>query len=182
MDKQKDKKKLLMTSFIIFIMFGSVLGYALIYVDNNDKTQTINYNNYDFVKNGDFWITYINDQPFLFEYLPKEVENIDFNAFAINKDKVYIAYNPLDLKQINAISFNKISAVLTAFSIQPIKACIINKCENLPLVNCDDKYPVIYFKNSSETKIYTNKNCIILEGNPNMAVDRLNFAFLGVIK
>ena len=182
-DKKQDKKKLLMSSFIVFIMFGSILGYGLIYAGSSTKrnVQNVEYNGYEFVKDGDFWVTNVNDQPFLFQYTPKQVENINFDAFTINNEKVYIAYDPEENVEFT-LPFNKISAVLTPFNVRSVRACINNKCEGLPLVSCDNENPVIYLKNSPETRIYTDQNCIVLEGDTAMASDRLNFAFLGVIR
>jgi len=192
MKQQKDRKKLIVTIFIIFIMVSSTLGFILGFSNNSDNQQTREYNGFEFVQHtSGRWITNIgNNQVALINY-PEDIEEVSFPSFlSLNElnsaNKVYLTYNhgePINLV-LSELQF------LTPYLNKPlIQACTedMEGCESLPLKTCDDATKtekVIQLSLSNKTdSINYYDNCIFLEGeNLLKPIDRLIWTLLGVMK
>lgn len=193
MKQHKDKKKIFVSIFIIFIMVSSTLGFILGFSSNDSiNQQAEEYNGFEFTQHDSGrWLTNIGNNPVALINYPGEIENIPFPAFlSLNElnsaNKVYISYD-----------HNKsIDQVLTEFQfLSPyvnkplIDACTteIEGCSNKPIKTCDDASQtekVIQLNiESKEDKIIYNNNCIYLEGeNLLKTVDRLIWTLLGVMR
>lgn len=63
-----------------------------------------------------------------------------------------------------------------------------NNTFDMPIITCEDATPVvpiIYFKQSNQTKVSLEENCIIVEARNNIDIlrikDRLLYSMLGII-
>ena len=175
----KDKRILvyLMGFFIILIMIASVLNIG-------EKEEKQKYNNYVFTKTERGWLTYVNNQAIMFNYLPQELEDITIPSLNLNSKKVYILIDPEEIT-IQDYNIQRLIYTLRYLNINTFLACSKEtNCPDIPIIDCSNPNFVFYFKLSNETKTYKENNCLILEGNNDgqlMLVERLNYALFGII-
>ena len=157
---------------------------------------------YSFVKFDDLWYTqmvspkgtrFYNIQ---FRYGPKDVEQIRIKG-ALSTDlfnnatDYYVTFNPTDGNFSSiALAVSDFNQQMTkVFFKQPIAACDRNEttaCIGRPIITCDntDKM-VLYVKDSNNSGVYYNNNCITIEGNGFelvKGVDRVLYDFYEIIK
>ena len=179
MKEKKDRKGIILTLFIAFIMITSVLGFVFS-GDNNQSS--VEYNGYTFTRTDNGWVSYIWDQYFYFTYSPADLKSVPFDVFPINSEKVYIAYNPDELDVVLQNSIDKLRYLFSLNGIIAYPACSIEQdCPNIPVVSCDSEFPVISFRKSDQDRIFTDRTCIVLEGYFVKNTDRLSYWLLGVM-
>ncbi len=179
MKEKKDRKGIILTLFIAFIMITSVLGFVF---SGDDSQSSVEYNGYTFTRTDNGWATYIRDQYFYFTYSPIDLESLPFDVFPINSEKAYIAYNPSEMDAVLQNSIDKLRYIFSLNAILAYPACSIETgCPNIPVVNCDSEFPVISFKKSEQERIFVDGNCIILEGLFVKNTDRVSYWLLGVM-
>ncbi len=191
---RKEKKNLLsknaMTIFIVIIMVGSVIGYMF----GRGTEDSFKYNGYRFLKKGNKLVLKINKAEFEFDYLPSSVEDINISSEILDKfsntieiDSTYdnnskwkegIGIAQYDLEQ----GFNNLGIYL-------VKGLTTENDYGLPIIRCEDattKVPVLYFKESNQTKVWIDDNCVIAEAKSEIDFirikDRLLYGLLGVMK
>ena len=151
--KKKDKSKLYMGLFIIFLMVSSTIGFM--YSSDNSKKQ----GKYSFTQTDNGWTTYINDQYWSFDYLPKDVPNADINlgsSVLINVESNQDYYELSNkLAKLNIIT------------------------DRTSSITCNDK-SILVFSESQDNKIYKEDNCFYFEGNINKLMDSLFYDLLGI--
>ncbi|MEA3430430.1 MAG: hypothetical protein U9R08_04110 [Nanoarchaeota archaeon] len=159
------------------------------------------YNGFDFSQgNDELWYTYIKIDPKTEYYVrlhhgPVELESIpiegDIDESFKNVNKVYLSFNP-EGEYLNYITLStgEIGTnFVKAFRISLEGACTVNKtksCEDRPIITCDttDK-PAIVFKESEETKVIMENNCITIQGEGEEIVkasERLLYYLYGVMQ
>ena len=72
--KRKSKNQLIIGLILIGIMLLSVIGYSFQREEKNSG-EKINYNEFEFVKQGDYWVVNIDGNDFTFKYNPEETED-----------------------------------------------------------------------------------------------------------
>jgi hypothetical protein len=189
--QKESKKQTIIVIFIAFIMVTSIIGFIFVSSPSGGK---LKFNKFTFVKKGNLWSTSVNKKEALFNYYPAEV--VDINLDPLIKEKVM---NTLEVD--STYSFNNTfvgSVELALFQLETDlnfhfgkflrKGLIINNSFNLPIITCNDSteiIPVLYFKESNETKIYLEENCIIAEAKNGIDFlrikDRLMYGLLGII-
>jgi len=151
--KKKDKSKLYMGLFIIFLMVSSTIGFM--YSSDNSKKQ----GKYSFTQTDNGWTTYINDQYWSFDYLPKDVPNADINlgsSVLINVESNQDYYELSNkLAKLNIIT------------------------DRTSSITCNNK-SILVFSESQDNKIYKEGNCFYFEGNINKLMDSLFYDLLGI--
>lgn len=127
-------------------------------------------------------------------YGPRQAENIsvdgDIRQFAAFNG-TYITFDPVgaDLSHVGMAAGELSIASSTFFNKLVVAACTKNEtdiCHKREIVNCEnnDKNPVIYLEESTNTMIIQQKNCIRVQGNGfelARAVDKLIYTWMGIM-
>ena len=179
------KSKLILVIFIIFIMITSAIGFFSFSNQNQDTTNTIDYNGFKFTLTQDGrWSFNKNNVDFIFDNSPNDLVDINLPEFQITQNKVYLLYNASNLNPSNDYNIAKLSYTLQNLGIRPVIACINEE-------NCPSQYPIkscneesFYFKLDNDTKVYNNDKCLVIQGdkvNINKIVDKVDLKLLGII-
>ncbi|MBL7147784.1 MAG: hypothetical protein ISS82_03090 [Nanoarchaeota archaeon] len=173
---------LIIPLFIIAIMVFSVIGFM--WGGNNEESTPYTGDEYGLIKTNNKWVLEKEGKQYVFDHHPNELKEILVEPFTINNPKYYLIFDPEDKDNNLDYSLGKLYFTLKQFNLQIFLAC--SKEENcgldVPIKDCSEH--AFYFKKSNETKAYLDKNCIVIEGDNlglSMAVDKLNYLFLGVI-
>jgi len=199
---------------IIFgIIFGMKIFRKPIVVETVDDLHEMNlqgeldpeigylYNGYSFVQFSGLWYTQVQNEAgtALFDialhYGPRDLEDIPvigrLNSTIFDQEKgIYITFNPLgqDLQYIAVAVGEFDQSIIKAFGKIPVPACDRNEtepCEVRPIITCNNtNKPVLYLKNSEETKVIYDNNCIIAEGSGFgivQAVNRILMELYGIM-
>ncbi|MEK6897845.1 MAG: hypothetical protein AABX28_00640 [Nanoarchaeota archaeon] len=162
-DARKNRRnQIFLGMILVFIMLFSVLGYSFQgnVGENAESTDKINYNGFEFTKQGDFWLLNKNEINFIFKNNPKEVSAIYFSGKLIDyENKMLYVYSE------SAEAESEIRANMFQFVAGIENACPENSnCSgNLPVKKCDENFIII--KESEEERITRDMNCIFLEGS-----------------
>ncbi len=171
------RKNIILTIVIIFIMVFSTFAYAIFSrEDNPNERIKIRINGRDFFYNGyGYWLTQKEGKSFIFNNLPNETKNIyvdNLKDLNYKGKKVYF----VNSKPSFSLIIDNIEDI-TFFQ----EACLDEKCseeKNLPIKDCSDY--LIIFKDSEETRVLKDKNCLVLEGDSEKATDAFLYKFLGI--
>ena len=179
--KSKDRfNQLLIGLVLIFIMFLSVLGYALSgNQDEKSDNGKVVYNGLEFVNQNGYWTTSLENFQFNFKYNPNEVEVIESTLNYANSyyDK------PLYIESDDSSATSEIYINLNQIVQRMQNACIDEEgCEgDLPIKDCNDNFIII--KENNITSITQNESCVFINGpreNLTMIVDAFLFKILGI--
>jgi len=185
------KKEKIMVYFIAIIMVSSVFG--VVFYGFNESSTKLKYNNYKFTQAGDYWNTKINNKIVSLSLYPAEVEHIVISQDITNR----LHSIELDItSDINnsfaeSIAFAQYSMgqTLSGTSNTYIRTGFTEENSfGMDIITCDDatlSVPVLYFKESNQTSINLDGNCIIIEVKNDQDVlrvkDRLLYAIFGII-
>lgn len=189
------KKKLLsvknvVSALFIFLMVSSVFG--VIFYGYAGSVQKEKVNGITFTLTKDGVRASIEDKPFLFQYFPKDVEDIPLSAgahqllasqaLAVTYPPNASAYREMALLQLQLWEFFQSDRgvyVLTA---------VTEPQDNLPVVTCANTtalFPVIEIREGNTTQVRDENNCIIIEADAGYQYDRLydriRYDVLGII-
>lgn len=147
--------------FFIFIMAMSALYYGL----DDSGTEKVEYNGLKFVNTGEGWVAYNNEEKIVIWTDPRELEdyNVDISGFEI-LNKVYLSLN---LEENIRYAVNDLEK---NFEFKQLSlACFEDNelCAEMPLKTCEDATAytgVIVLKESNETKVSLDGNCLTIEG------------------
>ncbi len=189
----KDKKILTLTLgvFIIGTMILSIFGYSRGSGASLGNVNYYDYNGYKFIETEQGWLTYINNNPVVFYFGPRDLENfqasVDLRTNNLNYlEKIYLSFNPNENLQLAIQEFTKFIKFNSNFVI----ACSedVTGCENLPIKTCkdsNDKIGVIQFELAEKTEISTKDTCINIKGTQTsiiMLIDKIALTNLGIMK
>lgn len=199
--EEKIKKKGILSLVITLVVVIIIIGFAIFYIYNyvnKYKVKKYQYNGFDFVKNGNFWITQIVSNNTLYtielRYGPRDLKEVNVTGNPIDwlklkqKWKVNAAYVTFDPEQKNltwvAIAASDISTNMAkVLNIIPVAACTKNAtqaCYNRSIVDCSKRNSLVIFINeSNETKLVVDRNCIVVEGNNKNIVKTADRLILG---
>jgi hypothetical protein len=188
--EKKSKSGIIMALIIAFIMVGSILGYVSIGRQDNQ----FKYNGIKFTQTSNQWRTTINNQQLTFDYFPSDVEQIELSndmvTALLNKPEIDTTSDLNDTfsEEIALANYN-MALTLNKLNIYVMGGFTTNNTFNLPILTCKGStqaVPIIYFKQSNQTKITLENNCIIAEAKNNIDIlrikDRLLYSMLGIIK
>ncbi len=179
-----------MTIFIVVIMVGSVIGYMF----GRGSEESFDYNRYNFFKRGNKYILKVDKTEFGFDYFPSSVEDINISTEILNKfsNKVEIditSDNNSKFREGIAVAQYDIEQYLNTKGTYFARGLTTENDLGMPVIVCENatiKVPVIYFKESNQTKVQINKGCIILEAEEELDFirikDRIIYGLLGVIE
>ena len=196
MRKRKKKKlienKALIAIFFSFIMVSSIL--SMIFGGYNTPQDTLEYGDYEFTRDESFWVIKVNDELLRFHYFPTEVEHLNVSSEAINRIKstrmVYIASPVLteDRDYTSLASFEMVNffADQKVYAVQSISDN--NTGYTLPLITCENAtafVPVITFRNSTESQLIMEEDCIVIEAQNSLDYirikDNLMLKYVGIV-
>jgi hypothetical protein len=156
---------------------------------------------YSFVKFDDSWYTQFKSPKgsrlynIQFRYGPKELEgitiegNLDLDLFNEAAD-YYVTFNPTgnDFAHVTLAVADFNQHMTNVFFKNPIAACDKNEtvaCVDRPIVTCDNVDEVVlYVKESTNSKVYYDDNCIVVEGSGFdlvKSVDRVLYDLYGMM-
>ena len=177
--KKEKRNQAIIGVILIFVLLSSILGYA--FQNKSDESgNTITYNGFEFTEQGDYWI--LNEENFIFSYNPEEVETVEGNVLELEEyyDNPLYIFSENDKAELeiyyNLYYYNQI--------VQRIQeGCPEDEiCEkDIPTKTCEDNFIIIRESNSS--RIYTQDNCVIIEGDQEDLVkltDEFLFKTLGI--
>ncbi|PIN85997.1 hypothetical protein COV19_07310 [Candidatus Woesearchaeota archaeon CG10_big_fil_rev_8_21_14_0_10_44_13] len=191
-EAEPERKKLISTPtifaiIIIVIMVASGIGYMW------EGGNAIIYNEFKFNEAGDRIYTKIDGKRIDFSTLPENAEMINASKEAFwvikNTKMVYMTSEPDSLfkKGIASAEF-ELQKSLAQEGIYSVYAFTDANEFNITQVTCRNatlNVPVIYFMNSTETRITYDDGCIIMSAESDFAFtalkDRLMYGFYGII-
>ena len=195
---------------ILVIVFGGILAVIKLNppeIDDSPEIKT--YNGFVFEKEGNIWKTnFVVEDKFkgwkrtyllLFHYTPDEVENITTmrnskgetispNLF-LNVNKVYITTDPDYPAEVilGAVEISKIVGQIYEKDVKGATTRQDNRTD-APVITCEDissSARVIRLDIGDQTRIYSDKGCVIVEGtNPSEVVrasERLAYEMLKIL-
>jgi len=190
--EKKQKMNLFLVIFISLIMVSSIFG--IMFSGYRQNQFSIKYNGIRFVRENNQVLTTINDKKLFFDYFPTEVEQIelsqDIKNALINKPEIDTTSEVNDTfsEEIALAQYN-MPLALNSFNIYTRSGFTTTNKFNLPVITCEDStqaVPIIFFKQSNQTKITLENNCIIAEARNNIDIlrikDRIIYTLLGIIR
>ena len=178
-DKKKKRNQFLVGGILALLMILSTLGYAF-RNEFSGGTESITYNGFQFVKQGNLWFTSVGSLQFAFRYHPAETENISSNFFLslnnYNGKSLYISSENYDAEI-------EIYRNLDQIVLRRQYACLENQTceENFPIKTCIDNFIVI--KEGNNSRITQQDNCVFIEGKKEelaRMADKFLYKILGV--
>ncbi|MFA4887497.1 MAG: hypothetical protein WC595_04750 [Candidatus Nanoarchaeia archaeon] len=174
----KNKKNVIIISlFIIVLMVGSVLTLFESSDENN-----LDYNGHSFLLTATGWATSIGGQQASFEQSPQELENIPVEPFTL-PSKIYLTFDPKDTTE-QAYEIQRLKAFLSITGTTLTPACTtLEGCSDIPIITCNQDEPALYLKYGTESRIYKDNNCIVLQtdADPTRVVNRVIYKALGIM-
>ena len=158
------RNQLILGAFLIFVMFGSVLGFALQGGSKNfqeDSSSTITHNGLDFENINGRWITNINGLNFVFQYNPQLLGNSVQTTRIINdysQRPLYVNSENLDAESEIFINLGQIASRIQLACLEG-EECLD---KTLPTKTCEDNF--ISIKIANESGIRQDGNCVFIYG------------------
>ena len=187
--EKKNRMGAILAFFIAFIMVGSILGIVM----SDRGSNQFKYKDIKFRQGADGWSTVINNRELMFNYFPSDVEQInlssDITTLLVNKPEIDTTsvVNDTFSEEIALAQYN-MNLVLKNLNVYLRRGFTTANIFNLSVITCEDAtfaVPVVYFKQSNQTKIDLDDNCIIAEARNNIDVlrikDRLLYSMFGII-
>lgn len=190
--KRKERNNKILVIFIAFIMISSVFG-VIFYGFNNQNNNKVEDKGITFIDRQGYWYTTIDGTEMIFNNLPSNVEYIELpqelkdrlsNAFQL--DITSELEDPLN--EYIALVEHEAQLALTAKNIYVRTGFTTPSDYNVPIITCDDatqSVPILYYKESNETKVYMQDNCIIAEAVDGIDIlrisDRILYEVLGIL-
>lgn len=170
-------------------MVASILGFMMDYY----TSQSFHYGKYKFTRTDTGFSTVIDKKDVSFDFLPQDVNLTDFDNAVVDRIKsTKMFYMTYDLNSSNALTLGRVSyetaITLGNFNVFVQPAFTNLSKFNLPVVTCANAtpfVPVVYFKDSNQTRAYMDSDCIVLESVSDVDFlrlkDRLLYGFFGII-
>jgi len=193
--EQEEPDKKLSPTFSFLIVVGAIIliFVATLLVSRFFLTENYSYNGFEFVKRGNFWVIEIQKgaQPYHIElyYHPSELEdlvvekNIEDIILDNHPSKVYITLNPR-LSSTAVIAGTEIAKILGErnhiFNI-PTSGALTEPSNNQPVITCENatgQTSVIWIKTGPNNIIYSEDECIIIQGSDSNETIRLADRFV----
>jgi hypothetical protein len=178
-EKKQKKRQTILGIILIVVMFGSVFG--IIVNSFGDKSSSeITYNGFKFTNQNNYWYTQIGNLEFLFKYLPDKEDNnskTELKPLSNYPGKILYLYSEDYESEI------EIYRNVEPYIQRKQYACLdeISCNGDYPVKDCSENFIII--KESNETKIYQEENCVFILGKKeNLAklTDEFLFEITGI--
>ena len=207
------KDKVLIFSIVaLLVIFGGIfmsLRNTAIETSTEPQIEILEYNGYIFEKHGDIWSTTVTitdsfkgwerQYEILFHYSPKEVEDVETlknarnisispNLF-LDAQTIYITMDP-EYPSAVVLSGVEIAKIIGNVYEKGVKGAITrpDNRTDAPVITCNDIAPairIIKLELGNETKIYSDKGCIVVQGTDSdellRASERLTYEMLKIL-
>ena len=182
--------KNIMSIFIVVIMISSVIGYMW----GRGSEESFKYGRYKFLRRSNKFVLNIDKTELAFDHFPSNVEDINISSEILNKflNKVEIDTTSDDNSKWRegiAVAQYDLEIFLNIKGTYLVNGLTTENDYEMPVIVCENatiKVPVVYFKESNQTKVWINKGCIIAEAKSETEFirikDRLIYGLLGVIE
>lgn len=191
----KDKtKKILNSAFLIVFIGSMVIGFSFPGFFNADSGASQKYGKFNFVRKGIQWSTYVNSKELLTSYYPAEVNTIYIEPQILQmiSGKYEIDstadINSTAIKTIYQAQYDMASMMNFHFGAFMRAGVTTNNTQNIEVITCNQStefIPVIYFRESNETRAFKDGSCIIAEAESAQDFarikDRILYGLLGII-
>ncbi len=158
--KKRERKKLYIGLFIVFLMVSSTLGF--IYGSDGASKKV---NGHKFTQTDRGWQVYIGNAYWYFDYLP---DQLDFESnIGRLTSKVFVVMGDTNYYYDLSSKFALLGVITEKIDLEG--------------VDCDGEFSTLVFTYKNDNKIYKESNCVYFEGNTNVLIDRLFYEALGVI-
>ena len=169
-EKKRKRNNLILGIFLVIILLGSTLGYAVSLWTDSPGQLT----NDDIYFDGSRWIVSKNGQMFAFSHSPEETVNV---SYSVQKTLVDFTGKPVFIASESDLIVGEISQVFYPYAQRVQRACYETCSLDLPEKDCTEN--LIVWKISENNIVYQQDNCIFIEGNT-LAVDAFLYRILGV--
>lgn len=163
--KRQRRNNLIISIILIFVISASTFGIVVNSFNSNSNLNTVNYNGYKFIQQGNYWALNLGNVNFTFRYNPYELENISLEKSNLSLVDSYVQ-KPLYFNSQDYYSTSEIYTNLVQFTSRFQEACYneTNCPGELPIKTCEDNFIII--KQSNIKRISQQGNCVFIEGNP----------------
>lgn len=177
--KKKKRNQILIGGILILVMVLSTAGFSFIQNKdtNSNGATTQNYNGFVFSRNPQgLWDVQINGHQFIFNYLPRDVQNISITG---NFSLQSYADKPLYVVN-NSYAFQEIYANIGSYVLRAQPACFTGEnCTDYPEKSCDDN--LIIFNQSSVDSVKQYRGCVYISGDFGRGADLFLYKVLGIV-
>jgi len=173
-------------------MFGSLFA-VMFFGFATGGGNSVKYHEFKIINRGQYLAVKIDSREAMFSYYPADLESIsvDNSAIELLKGKIQIdstsEFNSTLSEAIALIQY-QMGITMDNFDVFIRNGFTKENEANAPVINCSQSsqfVPVIYFKQSNETKIYLEDSCIIAEAvnarEISMVKDRLVYGMFGIM-
>src|SRR3989344_4024401 len=131
-------KKIILSSFIIFLMVTSIAGFIFA-PEENQFEEKKNYKDIEFVKKGERWFTTVNNNEYSILIDPNTLSEqniISLNNFK-TAQKIYVSVDPR--QQLGRI-LPELNYFLSFLNNKIVSSCSLDiaECKSLPIRTCKD--------------------------------------------
>lgn len=189
---------LILVAVLALIVVGTVFFYnRFMKPEPIEEENVYTWNNYEFRKSGDLWITEIQVGNKILtlplHYNPHEVRAVYIGGLlneSFNEGPLYITFDPTEenLTQIALATAELSMNLAQGINRELIAACsknVTEACASRPIVDCDSEdKSVIYLMHSDNPFVQFEDNCIVIRGEGEdlvKAVDKLLYYWYGFI-
>ncbi len=188
--KKQKRNQMIVGAVLVFVMFGSVFGVIVGSFGQDKDSKNMKYNGIEFVEQNGFWFASKGNLNFVFRNNPEQVEKIDselnyFNSYEGKPLYIYSENYGAELEVLRNFFYQNQIVQRVQSACLDGEADIFNKtteCDvNLPVKNCENNFIII--RESNETRIVQNKNCVFIHGekeNLSKITDEFLFNVFGI--
>jgi len=185
--RKKRAKQVILGVILAVVITLSTIGYSFDVSERKSSgdSESIIYNEFEFIKEESFWTTFMGNQRFYFSYNPNEAKTGD--DAEITKTLTDYSSKPLYISSESPEAEYEIYRNLDRFILRRQYACLNSsgkKCDkNYPVKTCDDDFIIIEKRNSGNNEIRQEQNCIFISGKEEELVklaDRFLFEILEI--
>ena len=178
-DKKKKRNQLIVGVVLIGVLVLSTLGFAL--TGSFGGNNKIEFNGYEFEKNGVYWVLNLENQQFFFQNLPQEVTDIgvfgfyDLNSY-FNKVLYFINFD-----KSNEAGYEILNN-LGRYALRWQEACLSeDDCVgDLPVKTCEENLIVFEEGVNNVTSVRKDGNCVYISGDFVKGADAFLYKLLGI--
>ena len=160
-DRKQNIKQWVVGIVLIGVMLFSVIAGGFV-GRGGDSSKKVKYNGFEFIKQGEFWTTEINEISFIFNYNPKQIEEIGepLNGITNYRGKplyIFSGNNVVEAKIYQNLFSNGLIQRMQ-------KGCPEDEVceEDIPIKTCEDNF--IIMREKENLNIYQQENCVFIEG------------------
>lgn len=183
---KRDRKKQLVSWFIILVMISGVFGFVFSFIGNpGSNTANVQYNGITLSYEDGLYTTELQGQDVFFYYDPFIIESVNTpegfdTALRSGTARFTIDQNDTQVGLLTSMFFEVQEIVPASFAYTTDARVPAVTCENATQTN-----PVFYAKSAQEFSVNLTNNCYILniaqQGDAGFARDRMLYGYFGVI-